>query len=613
MSTSCLHDENSGVTRVTGVTPAPAVASTGYTGEKSGVTGVTPVAALIPEPTLADAKRPSWLVLNHDARDGGGKPYRAGTWLMKTEVVEGTEIPADVRICGPLYVKAITSNHDKSADYGRLLQFKNLDGKWIKWAMPADLLAGRNDPILAELLNQGLQIEHAHRATVCRYIAEQTPEKRVIAATATGWNGPALFILPRLNIGDGGAVYQSESATGDDYGKAGTLDGWREAIGARCAGNPLLMLAVCTALAGPLLFHVRRPGGGFHLYGKSSTGKTSAIDAACSCWGSPDEFKRTWRATSNGLEGVAAQRNDTLLALDEMGESDPREAGAIVYAIANGTGKTRAGRTGNAKKAKRWRVMLLSSGEIRLATHMQDGGKKAKAGQEIRLLDIPATRTHGAWDQLHGLLDGRIFSDAIQKAARLHHGHAGPAFVRHLVESGEAEHLPATLAAMIERFPAEDGQQHRAAERFALEALAGELAIRWKLIPVQPGAAMDAMQSLFADWQAGRTKGPAEDSGILQAVAEFLERNGDALFSEVGDEGKPVRERAGWWRDDPAGRVWLFTGDGLKRATTGYEFSQALDALDATGWIADKTADGKSRKVVKVSGRSMSLYAVREV
>lgn len=612
MSGNGLHNDFSGVTGVTKVTTRDGAGYSGYPPQDFGVTGVTDNPDLIPQPTLADTRRPGWLVLNHDTRDSTGKPYRAGTWLMKTEKVDGEERPADVRICGPLHVEAITRNAQADADYGRLLRFMNQDGKRITWAMPADLLAGKSDPILAELLNQGLQVEHAHRAKVCQYIAEQLPEKRVTAATATGWHGSALFILPRLNIGDGDAVYQSESATGDDYGTTGTLDGWRESIGARCPGNPLLMLSVCTALAGPLLFHVRRPGGGFHLYGKSSTGKTSAIDAACSCWGSPDEYKRTWRATSNGLEGVAAQRNDTLLALDEMGESDPREAGAIVYAIANGAGKTRANRIGAARKAKRWRVMLLSTGEIRLATHMQDGGKKAKAGQEIRLLDIPVTRPHGAWDDLHGLTDGRAFSDAIQKATRLHHGHAGPAFVRQLIESGEAEKLPDTLAAITSRFTADNGQQSRAAERFALVALAGELAIRWELIPATEGAALDAMLALFDEWRAERGTGAAEDKAILQAVTEFLERYGDAMFSEHGKDDAPVRDRAGWWRDDAAGRVWLFTGEGLRRATAGYEFSQALDVLDAAGWIAETNGDSKRQKSIKVRGKTTKAYAIRE-
>ena len=85
--------------------------------------------------------------------------------------------------------------------------------------------------------------------------------------------------------------------------------------------------------------------GGFHLVGNSSTGKTTLIEAACSVWGGP-AFKRSWRATANGIEGAAALFNDCLLALDEISECDPREVGAIVYALGNGVGKQRASRTG---------------------------------------------------------------------------------------------------------------------------------------------------------------------------------------------------------------------------------------------------------------------------
>jgi uncharacterized protein (DUF927 family) len=62
-------------------------------------------------------------------------------------------------------------------------------------------------------------------------------------------------------------------------------------------------------------------------------------------------FIRTWRATSNGLEGVAALHCDSLLCLDEMGQVDSREGGHIAYMLANGVGKTRATRTGEARPA----------------------------------------------------------------------------------------------------------------------------------------------------------------------------------------------------------------------------------------------------------------------
>ena len=53
------------------------------------------------------------------------------------------------------------------------------------------------------------------------------------------------------------------------------------------------------------------------------------------------------------------------------------------------------------------------------------GGKRSRTGQEIRLLDIPARRTFGAWDDLHGMAGGREFSDAIQRTSATHYGQSG--------------------------------------------------------------------------------------------------------------------------------------------------------------------------------------------
>ena len=132
------------------------------------------------------------------------------------------------------------------------------------------------------------------------------------------------------------------------------------------------------------------------------------------------------------MEGAAALFNDCLLALDEISECDPREVGAIVYALGNGRGKQRASRTGS--RAERHTLALFhpSSGERTIATAMQEGGHRAKAGQAVRLLDMPAARAFGAWDDLHGAASGAAFSDAIKRAAVTHHGHAGRAFLEKL-------------------------------------------------------------------------------------------------------------------------------------------------------------------------------------
>ncbi|MCW8163228.1 DUF927 domain-containing protein [Stutzerimonas stutzeri] len=567
---------------------------------------VTPI---VPEAAAPAIERPCYRVYEHTITLDGVK-LRPGVWYhgQSLDKQSSEYLPFDEWLCGPLHVEAVTRNEGQDGDYGRLLRFRNADRRELTWAMPNELLAGKPDSILSVLLGMGLDIDYQRRAKVCQYIAAQYPKDRVIAATSTGWHTRELFIMPRQNIGKGKAIFQSEAANGDDYRQGGTLEGWQDSIGAKCEGNPLLVLSVCASLAGPLLYHVQRQGGGFHIVGDSSTGKSSAILAGASVWGHGEDFKRTWRATGNGLEGIASQRNDTLLALDEIGEADPREIGAVVYAMANGTGKARASRNGSARAAKRWRVMLFSSGELGLSALMAEGGKRSRAGQEIRLLDIPARRAFGAWDNLHGMTGGREFSDAIQRASVTHYGHAGPQFIRKLLELGEQDDLPALLAQLCNQYPSTSGQESRAAERFALVAMAGELAISFGILPLPTGAARDAMLGLFEVWRAGRGQGPSEDRQILRAIADFIARHGDTRFSSADDPEGEARDRAGYWEDSPTGRLYLFNRPGLEEAAKGYDLGRVVLALESVGAIA-KREPGRAQASKRLpSGRKEKLY-----
>jgi putative DNA primase/helicase len=71
-----------------------------------------------------------------------------------------------------------------------------------------------------------------------------------------------------------------------------------------------------------MLARCNAEGGDIHFVGDSSTGKTTAIEAACSTWGGAN-YRRSWHTTANGMEGAAALFNDGLLAFDEISECDP--------------------------------------------------------------------------------------------------------------------------------------------------------------------------------------------------------------------------------------------------------------------------------------------------
>jgi uncharacterized protein (DUF927 family) len=112
----------------------------------------------------------------------------------------------------------------------------------------------------------------------------------------------------------------------------------------------------------------------------------------------------SWKSTQNGLEALAAAHNHGLLCLDELGQSDPREVAECIYALSNGRGMQRMTRTVAPKKTLVWSILFLASGEISLAEHVQLANRRTRAGQEVRLCDIPADAGEGlgAFENVHG-------------------------------------------------------------------------------------------------------------------------------------------------------------------------------------------------------------------
>jgi len=335
-------------------------------------------------------------------------------------------------------------------------------------------------------------------------------------------------------------------------------------------------------------------GGGLHMRGQSSRGKSTILRAAVSVWGSP-KFLQSWRATSNGLEGVAAACNGALIALDEMGEITAREAGATAYMLANGAGKARAARTGAARPAARWRTAILSSGELSLADKMAEAGQRTRAGQEVRLLDIQADgQRFGAFDELHGHDQPAGFAEAVGRMAGSAYGTAGPAFVEHLV--ADLEGALAQIHATAEEFEAsateelnlpQEGQMRRALGRFALIAAAGEMATAWDLTGWTEGEASRAALAGLRLWIEGRGgAGAAEDREAVDRTRAFIIAHGDARFERETSarEGPRIHNRAGW-RDEHelldyiAAEVWA------KEVHAGADPTQAARAVQEAGHL----------------------------
>ncbi len=574
-------------------------------------TEVSEVSGQAENPIPAEIERPAYRVFD-DWIERGGTKYRAGVWFFGADK-DGN--PVQFWVCSPVRVEAVTFDGSDN-NFGRLLRFKNTLGRWREWAMPMDLLRGAGDDMRGELLSMGVEIDPSAKARnlLASYLQAKPPKRRMRCALQVGWCDGS-FVLPDAVIGPkaSGVIFQSGERGHDEHTTGGSLQSWQVDISARAVGNPLLLLALSASFAGPMLARCNAEGGGVHFVGDSSTGKTTLLEAGCSVWGGSN-YRRSWRATANGMEGAAALFNDCLLALDEISECDPREVGAIVYSLGNGRGKQRAGRSGNARAVSRWRCFILSSGERSIATTMLEGGHRAKAGQAVRLLDIAAARTFGAWDNLHDLPSGTAFSDAIKRASVTHHGHAGRAFLEKLTRDSR------DFCALLERIKdlpvlsadGGEGQDRRAAGRFALLALAGEVATEYGITGWPEGEAIKAAAEGFRVWRAMRGKGNDERRQIIEKVSGFIERHGSGRFSDADATSEvPIRDRAGWWKESNESREYLFTAEGMREALKGFDFNRALDVLQEAGALPVPGADGKRAKFYRICGHGMKLYPVQ--
>jgi hypothetical protein len=115
----------------------------------------------------------------------------------------------DLHVCGPLEVVAVTHDGTGRA-HGRLLRWRDGDGRLHEWCMPMTLLAGDGTELRARLLDEGLFVGAGARAreALGRYLGTAAPESTVRIAALCGWHGAdgaRVFVLPDRCFGPGGA------------------------------------------------------------------------------------------------------------------------------------------------------------------------------------------------------------------------------------------------------------------------------------------------------------------------------------------------------------------------------------------------------------------------
>lgn len=516
----------------------------------------------------------------------------AGLYYLKENKDGGIE---QIKLGPPLEVMADTRDADGN-DWGLFLKWHDNDGMEHTWAMPKTLLYMQNGDWLARLAYGGWHGNPACKKYIAAFLADVRPVRRIRCVDKTGWEGDC-YVLPDVVYGQNrneDIVLQSLYHNGL-YESAGTFEGWQE-VARLCAGNSRLGFALSCAFAGPLLKLAGLEGGCFAFEGGSSCGKTTALKIAASVWGG-EAHVRGWRTTDNGLEGLAALHNDNLLILDELSQVGARVLDEAIYMLANGSGKTRAGKDGNLRKPQRWLALVLSSGELGLADKLAEDGRRARAGQDVRFCGISVEKSHiGA---LHAHKDAGSLVRRVNELCGLHYGHAGRKFLQKMSQPEILANAREKLRSGIEEqaraiCPEKaDSQVMRVAMRFMLVSMAGTIAQQLGILP-ENFKARDYAKACFEAWLEKRGgAGAAEDAAILAQVKLFIEQHGQSRFQDWNNPEATCINRVGFRKED----TFYCLPEAFKaEVIKGYGLKRAIEVLTRAGWL--KRYDGRHVQTV---------------
>ena len=489
------------------------------------------------------------------------------------------------------------STRDKNGNnWGRVLEFEDMDGKRKKWVMPMELLTGRQEALHSTLLNMGLNMSTSTgaKALLGNFISRSKGQSIAVCVDRLGWFD-GCYVLPNAVIGDTKGkeiLFQSKNPLNLGFDQKGTLEQWKQNISKFGLGNSIINFSISASLTAPFLSHLGLEGGGFHFRGESSKGKTITLYTAGSVWGS-HERKKTWRATGNGLEETAQSHNDNLLLLDEMGEMDSRELGRTVYMLANGQGKQRMTET----QPKQWRILFLSTGEVGIKSAMLEAGSIARAGQEVRLIDLEAVSGKlGVFDTLlEGYTNSKEQAEHLEAQTREYYGTAGMEMLTRFINS--KAHAMEFIKAVKTRFIKEhtpkpsNSQVSRVLNRFGVIAGGGELASHYGITGWEAGEAYQATTNCFNNWliTQGDITHTKEHKQAIDRIRQFIEQHGLSRFDDLDAHSSltgSTSNRAGIRKMNDGKMFYYFFPSTFKNEVCkGLDYRSVLNALKIDGFL----------------------------
>lgn len=212
----------------------------------------------------------------------------------------------------------------------------------------------------------------------------------------------------------------------------GSYEAWLSMVKAEVLPNPALQLGLILGFLAPVVGFIGKElaleSQFYHIYGDSSSGKSSVCQLIASTFGSSHlqngGLFRSWYATETAIYCLLASNRGVPIIFDEASLSGKKNYTNLVYGFSSGNDKIRVNANLELRKMDSFLTCIISNGEYSLLEKTDNvNGPKARL---IEFTDIIWTADAAQ-------------SDRIKKCTMSNYGHAGIHFVERLLLIGKSK------------------------------------------------------------------------------------------------------------------------------------------------------------------------------
>tara|TARA_R110002126_G_scaffold88194_4_gene211496 strand:+ start:1450 stop:4278 length:2829 start_codon:yes stop_codon:yes gene_type:complete len=305
------------------------------------------------------------------------------------------------------------------------------------------------ETLKALLSSNGVLFSSMHDQHLMNYLIKwgqylQTQEKALQMRMQMGWTAERTntdwanrsFVIGKSEITRTGETIVAPSSPfvrqiSRHLNPYGTFERWRESLDfLNNSGFELHAFASMCGLGSTLMPFTSTSGVTVCLSGRSGNAKTGALYAGLSMFGNPKDLSVV-NGTDNGFTQRYLGMHNLMFGLDEAGDKKTEDLGKLIHDVSHGKAKIRMQGSINAEREYEMSASMIAMLTTNTSIYSKLGTLKAAPDGEVaRLIEFLVHKP--PMIEKDSRLGVKIFD-----AFRYNYGHAGPMFIKDIMEKGD--------------------------------------------------------------------------------------------------------------------------------------------------------------------------------